>query len=109
MYNKIYSKTYMDDFFYSFNKGHVKEVDFRHCRAQVGVTIDGEFTYLRPYATIVCFIDNVTGEAFDVLRTRYGYTVTSAQHIAKFLHDYEPVAVFRTNFDKNGEYYLRIK
>lgn len=109
MYHKIYSKTYMNDFIYSYEKGHTKEVDFRRCSAQVGVTNDGEFTYLRSYRTIVCFIDNLTGEAFDVLRTVYGYTATSAQHISKFLHDYEPVAVFRTNFDQNGEYYLRIK
>lgn len=85
-----------------------REKQLRTCKASVGVTTDGEFTYLRSYEMIVCVIDNITGEAVDVLRTEYGYTATSAQHIAKFLHDYSHKKLFRTNYDKYGRYYIRI-
>lgn len=87
-------------------RGHEKQL--RTCKASVGVTTDGEFTYLRSYETIVCVIDNISGEALDVLRTEYGYTATSAQHIAKFLQDYPHKELFRTNYDKDGKYYRRI-
>lgn len=85
-----------------------KEQQLRHCKATYGFTEDNEFIYLRSYNTIVCIIDRNTGEAVDVLRTEYGYTATSAQHIAKFLKDFRHTSLFRTNVDKNGEYYVRI-
>lgn len=43
---------------------------------------------LKSYATFVAFIRKSDGECFDILRNVYGYTATSAQHIAKFKHDY---------------------
>ena len=85
-----------------------KEKQLRRCNATYGYTEDGEFLYLRSYNTIVCVIDLITGEAIDVLRTEYGYTATSAQHISKFLKDFKHSALFRTNVDKNGKYYIRI-
>ena len=85
-----------------------KKKHLRHCKATYGYTEDGEFLYLRSYNTIVCVIDLITGEAIDVLRTEYGYTATSAQHISKFLNDFNHSALFRTNVDRNGKYYLRI-
>ena len=94
-----------------FNKSHRvrgKEKQLRHCNATYGYTEDGEFLYLRSYNTIVCVIDLTTGEAIDVLRTEYGYTATSAQHISKFLKDFNHSSLFRTNVDKNGKYSVRI-
>ena len=85
-----------------------KEVKLRYCKATVGITDSGEFTYLRSYDTIVCVIDNVTGEAVDVLRSEYGFTRTSATHISKFLHDYPHKALFITGVDSKGQYYKRI-
>lgn len=85
-----------------------KEKRFRRCQATVGTTESGEYTYLRSYNTIVCVIDNITGEAVDVLRTEYCYTSTSAQHIAKFLHEYKHKVLFRTGIDVNGKFYRRI-
>ena len=62
------------------------EEPFRSCKATVGKV--GRFIYLRSYQTIVSFIDTGTDTLFDVLRTEYGYTATSSQHIAKFRQDY---------------------
>ena len=36
------------------------------------------------YNTMVAVFDRETGNFYDVLRYTYGYTSTSAQHIAKF-------------------------
>ena len=65
----------------------------RSCSAEVAPVIDaetGELLYyvLRSYNTIVAFIDPTTDTLYDVLRKVYGYTSTSAQHIAKFDKDY---------------------
>ena len=65
----------------------------RSCSAEVAPIIDsetGELLYyvLRSYNTIVAFIDPTTDTLYDVLRKVYGYTATSAQHIAKFDKDY---------------------
>ena len=58
----------------------------RSCSAEVLETPN--FFILRSYNTIVAVIDKDTGNTWDVLRMVYGYTVTSAQHIAKFSKDY---------------------
>ena len=65
----------------------------RSCSAEVAPAIDnetGELLYyvLRSYRTIVAIIDIKTDTLYDFLRYVYGYTATSAQHIAKFDHDY---------------------
>lgn len=44
----------------------------------------GDWILLRSYSTIVAAYNVNTGEMFDFLRLVYGYTATSAQHIAKF-------------------------
>ena len=46
------------------------------------------FFILRSYNTVVAVVDKCTGNTWDVLRMVYGYTSTSAQHIAKFSKDY---------------------
>lgn len=43
---------------------------------------------LRSYKTIIAVIDHETDTLYDFLRYVYGYTATSAHHIAKFNHDY---------------------
>lgn len=48
---------------------------------------------LRSYNTYVAFIRKSDGTCFDILRAVYGYTATSAQHIAKFRHDYNATDV----------------
>ena len=65
----------------------------RSCSAEVAPIIDcktGELLYyaLRSYRTIVAAIDVRTDTLYDFLRYVYGYTSTSAQHIAKFDKDY---------------------
>lgn len=62
----------------------------RSCQAHVYAT--PHFTVLRSYNTIVAAVykSSVTAAPvfIDFLRLVYGYTSTSAQHIAKFKHDY---------------------
>lgn len=58
----------------------------RSCSAKVAQA--GDWYVLRSYRTIVAVIDQNTGICYDFLRKVYGYTSTSAQHIAKFRNDY---------------------
>lgn len=58
----------------------------RTCRAEVYAT-DG-YIYLKSYNTIVAAIGDEDSVCYDFLRMVYGYTSTSAQHIAKFMKDY---------------------
>lgn len=58
----------------------------RTCNACVFETEN--YYILRSYNTIVACIDKRTDTLVDVLRTEYGYTSTSAQHISKFDKDY---------------------
>ena len=58
----------------------------RSCSATVITT--EKYHFLKSYNTIIAFIDKNTDTCYDVLRLVYGYTSTSAQHIAKFRHDY---------------------
>ena len=58
----------------------------RSCSAEVARI--GNLYVLRSYRTIIAIIDTKTDTLVDFLRYVYGYTATSAQHIAKFDHDY---------------------
>lgn len=66
--------------------GLTKWKRLRTCSAQVSET--DNFFVLRSYNTLIAFIDKRTNILYDVLRYVYGYTATSAQHIAKFNKDY---------------------
>ena len=57
----------------------------RSCSAEV--LASNNYYLLKSYNTIVAAIDN-DGVCYDFLRYVYGYTATSAQHIAKFFSDY---------------------
>lgn len=46
------------------------------------------YIILKSYNTIIACIDTRTDTLYDFLRYVYGYTTTSAQHIAKFDHDF---------------------
>ena len=63
----------------------------RTCKAYVYET--DSYYILKSYATVVAFIRKDDCECFDVLRKVYGYTSTSAQHIAKFRNDYHAVSI----------------
>lgn len=63
-----------------------KPTQLRRCSADVYET--DNLYVLRSYSTIVAVIDKTTDTLYDFLRYVYGYTATSAQHIAKFKHDY---------------------
>lgn len=58
----------------------------RSCQAWVIETQN--YCFLESYNTVVAFIDKKDDVLYDVLRLVYGYTSTSAQHIAKFSSDY---------------------
>ena len=59
----------------------------RTCQAYVYET--DSYYILKSYSTFVAFIRKSDCECFDILRMVYGYTSTSAQHIAKFKNDYK--------------------
>lgn len=70
------------------SKGAITTEQLRYCSAEIIKTDD--YFLLRSYNTIVAVIDRHSNTISDVLRVVYGYTATSAQHIAKFVHDYTP-------------------
>ena len=61
-------------------------IRLRSCQAYVYET--DHYFWLRSYGTFIAFIEKTTDTCYDILRMVYGYTATSAQHIAKFRHDY---------------------
>ena len=63
-----------------------------HCSAYILETAN--YYVLRSYQTDIAIIDKRTGIMYDFLRFVYGYTATSAQHMAKFERLYEPSARF---------------
>ena len=58
----------------------------RRCSADVYESPN--FYILRSYNTFIGAIEKSTGFGSDMLRNEYGYTATSAQHLAKFFTDY---------------------
>ena len=74
---------------YNYINAHseTREINrLRNCTARVIVT--DEYYTLVSYNTVVAFIDRESDTLYDILRYVYGYTSTSAQHIAKFESDY---------------------
>ena len=58
----------------------------RSCSATVTTT--DKYYILQSYNTVIAIIDRATDTLYDALRLVYGYTATSAKHIAKFSQDY---------------------
>ena len=54
-----------------------------YCTAET-FNVGSRYTTLRSYNTVVAFYDHEMNILYDVLRYVYGYTNTSAKHIAKF-------------------------
>ena len=78
-------KAVVEDFYK--NVEHTEQVGrLRSCSAYV--MRQGKYYYLVSYWTIIAVIDTTTDTLYDFLRMVYGYTATSAQHIAKFRRDY---------------------
>ena len=73
--------------------GDSKEIDYverlDYCQAWVYQTMN--YSFLVSYQTIVAFIDDL-GNMYDVLCLVYGYTATSAKHIAKFRNQFRHVS-----------------
>lgn len=67
------------------NERPVYDCRLRYCNAHVYRSEN--YVVLRSYRTFVAAIDD-KGNCYDFLRSVYGYTSTSAQHISKFYHDY---------------------
>lgn len=67
---------------------NAKSKKLRSCNAKVYETEN--WYILQSYDTPVAYIWKHGFEIYDNLRIEYGYTATSAQHIAKFIHDYVP-------------------
>ena len=68
------------------NGNMIKVGRLRTCNATVYE--NERYIVLISYTTTVAFIDKQERAAYDILRLIYGYTSTSAQHIAKFFNDY---------------------
>ena len=64
----------------------LKGTQFRSCMATVYET--SKYYILKSYNTVVAFIIKDKDILVDMLRFAYGYTSTSARHIAKFSQDY---------------------
>ena len=58
----------------------------RSCSAEVANV--GCYLVLKSYNNVVAIIDKRTDTLYDFLRSVYGYTSASAQHISKFSKDY---------------------
>lgn len=76
------------DLLHEFTESHSVAKRLRSCQARVYET--KSYYVLESYETFVAVIRKQDNMIFDVLRFAYGYTSTSAQHIAKFIHDYTP-------------------
>lgn len=72
-----------------YNEFTINKVRLNKCKAYVMETEN--YYLLFSYNTFVSFIDKRTNICYDILRLTYGYTSTSAQHIAKFRKDYGAV------------------
>lgn len=79
----------VDQFVERFNDESPEVIESKRLRScQATVYVYEDFILLKSYRTIIAGIDRKTDTLYDFLRMVYGYTSTSAQHIAKFDHDY---------------------
>lgn len=86
--NEMVSKKY-DEAMVELEKWQTKNPYFARLRSCTAWVIETHnYYFLQSYDTIVAFIDKRDDVLYDVLRLVYGYTSTSAQHIAKFSNDY---------------------
>ena len=74
------------EYYNDMDEKPIRSARLRTCSAVV--TEYEHFYVLTSYRTNIAIIDKDTDTLYDVLRYVYEYTSTSAQHIAKFRHDY---------------------
>lgn len=85
--NTLADKVWEQAFEEFFNEyGRTEPIRLRSCKAYVVETT--HYYFLKSYSTYVAVIDKEQDVLIDMLRYVYGYTATSAQHIAKFNIDY---------------------
>lgn len=72
-----------------YKESVINEVRLNKCKAYVKETEN--YYLLISYNTLVAFINKREQVCYDILRLVYGYTSTSAQHIAKFRKSYGAV------------------
>ena len=81
-----------DEIMKEYYQGKYYEIGrLRNCQAVVLNFCN--YYVLKSYNIIVAAVSKSSGNSFDFLRYVYGYTVTSAQHISKFIKDYGRNAV----------------
>lgn len=81
---KVINEKCMEEFekaMEEFRTGNFDTMKLRSCTASVIET--PHYWILISYNTIIAVTSKDTGVCYDVLRVVYGYTATSAQHIAK--------------------------
>lgn len=72
---------------FASDSGEFEKVErLRSCSAMVTTT--DKYFILQSYNTVIAIIDRATDTLYDALRMVYGYTATSAKHVAKFAQDY---------------------
>ena len=69
----------------------INPVRLNRCNAYINET--PKYYALISFKTLVAFIDKKNRICYDILRYDYGYTNTSAQHIAKFRKSYGAVDI----------------
>ena len=73
----------------TYNDRVINKIQLNKCKAYVKETEN--YYLLFSYNTFVAFISKRENICYDFLRLTYGYTNTSAQHIAKFRNSYGAV------------------
>ena len=74
------------------NEKIIRSYRLRTCSAIVYET--DNYWILQSYNTWIAIIDRNDGTLYDWLRYVYGFTATSAQHIAKFAKDYNAGMIY---------------
>ena len=74
---------------YEMNNEGIGWHDYKRLRSCTACVYETSSYYiLRSYSTCIAVIEKSTDTLYDCLRSVYGYTATSAQHISKFDKDY---------------------
>ena len=96
MHAELFSVDENNNYRYKF---HITTSKNRLYTCQAWIYETDNYIILRSFSPFIAFIDKRTHEFYDVLRLVYGYTSTSAQHIAKFRN------LCRTRYNKEYRYY----
>lgn len=81
-------KMFWKDAMMELNRTDILDARKRLNRCQAWVYKTKNYYILRSYSTFIACISIKHDTCFDMLRLEYGYTATSAQHVAKFCYEY---------------------